>query len=246
MYQFNKKNFILPIHYEIKQEKDAIAYIENFKSGNLKLDHSIDVNQNYGNYRMQSFILFNCFSKTGEEGDTRYYSDYIKAEKCGTTTEWQMIRRLYQKSLYCSINKNGKLHGFNDNPAVVNFGANPKNFNSLFVNDGNLGRQNGDGLTFESYKNNEMWERQYTKNNKLHRVDGAAIEKRFARSYFEDGKLHNLKGPAEINNGKFEFWVNNKRIQRKEKSIAFILYVEKKYEELENYLSLVALKHGMQ
>jgi hypothetical protein len=60
--------------------------------------------------------------------------------------------------------------------------------------------------------------RYWTKNDKLHREDGPAIEKYDGSKYwYINGQYHREDGPAvEHANGAKEWWLNGKRIKSKD------------------------------
>ena len=59
-----------------------------------------------------------------------------------------------------------------------------------------------------------MGAKYWYQDDKLHRLDGPAIELRSGtKEWYQDGKLHRLDGPAvERNEGPNEWWINGKHL----------------------------------
>lgn len=55
--------------------------------------------------------------------------------------------------------------------------------------------------------------KRYYKDNKLHRMDGPAIEFKEYRAWYKDGQRHRMDGPAMIwGCGYEQWWINGKQV----------------------------------
>lgn len=135
--------------------------------------------------------------------------------------------------------KNGLFHS-DQGPAIV--GKAGKRSVQVYCKNGKLHREDGPAIEVV----NGIYKEQYWLINDLyHREDGPAYESPGTKIWYNNGYKHNLDGPAEARTGIIKFFINGKEISRQEKRIAFMFFVDGKKEELQSYMSCIALKYGL-
>ena len=106
----------------------------------------------------------------------------------------------YPVGTICILDKNAKLHSFNDEPAL----GTPNCREKSWYKHGKVHRIGKPAITFPG---GEHW---YF-NGKLHRLDGPAkkVEDEGREEWWVNGKLHRIDGPAIQIKDDYECWYKN-------------------------------------
>lgn len=221
---------------KIKNRTDLQEYIALSKVKKAPQDHTILVSTKDFHYRDEEIFLDHVakdFDRLGVKNNGK------KIAVAPHSDTW-LFSCLFRNADAKITIKNGLIHNDTGPAIVANHG---KKQTEIFAREGIVTREDGPAITCVSA--GKTIKSEWVKNKSYHRVDGPAVESDSIKEWYNNGYRHNLKGPAWAACGVVRFFINGKEISRKEKSIAFNLFMERKDQELESYLSCIALKYGM-